>query len=248
MTDWKGEGDVNAFKSHFPTIDATQLAGANIPPPAHIPSPTHPDMAQSLKFIINGQKPIQRPYDGSFSWKIADLIDFDLRSSKEDVIRTSFLPCHAEEILNIPLCHSWPCDKFIWHFSADGEFTVRSAYHLARTIKGSSNASASSHTTPNPWKLLWALNVPPRIKSFGWKMCVGALATYSNIAKRIKDYNINCSIGGAIEDSVTHALLECLLATTIWKASPFPPKVWDRRCPRSLMVSCMCMNRGDQTT
>ncbi|KAJ8423576.1 hypothetical protein Cgig2_002905 [Carnegiea gigantea] len=60
-------------------------------------------------------------------------------------------------------------------------------------------------------------------------MCVGALATCSNIAKHIKDYNMNCSICGALEDSVTHALLECPLATAIWEASPFPPEVWDMR-------------------
>jgi len=85
-------------------------------------------------------RPIRRPDDGSPSWKVADLIDFNLRSWKEDVIRTSFLTCDAEEILNILLCHLWSCDKFIWHFLADREFTVRFAYQLAQTLKGSSNA------------------------------------------------------------------------------------------------------------
>lgn len=97
---------------------------------------------------------------------------------------------------------------------------------------------ASSHTPPNSWKLLWALNLPPRVKSFGWKMFVGALATCSNIAKRIKDYNMNCSICGALEDSVTHALLKCPLASAIWEASPFPPEVWDMRYP-SILDSLM---------
>jgi len=65
-------------------------------------------------------------------------------------------------------------------------------------------------------------------------MCYGALVICSNIAKHIKDYNMNCSICGALEDSVTSALLECPLATTIWEVSPFPPKFWDRCYPSIL--------------
>ena len=106
-----------------------------------------------------------------------------------------------------------------------------------------STTSASSHPSPNPWKLLWALGVPPRIKSFGWKMCVGALATCDNIAKCIKHFNMSFQVCGALEDSATHALLECPLTTAIWEASRFPPKLWNKRYS-SIMDSLLLVHES----
>ncbi|KAJ8425580.1 hypothetical protein Cgig2_003018 [Carnegiea gigantea] len=64
-------------------------------------------------------RPIQCLEGGNPTWTVADLID----SNMEDVIKTSFLPCDAKVILCIPLCHTWPYDKYVWYFSVDGEFT-----------------------------------------------------------------------------------------------------------------------------
>ncbi|KAJ8451527.1 hypothetical protein Cgig2_018161 [Carnegiea gigantea] len=63
-----------------------------------------------------------------------------------------------EELL--PLCTSWPSDKLIWHFVANGLFSVRSAYHLAWSLKLSSMASSSFHGTKDFWRLLWEGEFP----------------------------------------------------------------------------------------
>ncbi|KAJ8438336.1 hypothetical protein Cgig2_013384 [Carnegiea gigantea] len=65
-------------------------------------------------------------------------------------------------------------------------------------------------------------------------MSIGALATRSNLAKRISDFNMTCHIYGALEDSIIHAFLECPLASKIRASSPLPSKLWSRRFPSAL--------------
>ncbi|KAJ8432245.1 hypothetical protein Cgig2_013898 [Carnegiea gigantea] len=60
-------------------------------------------------------------------------------------------------------------------------------------------------------------------------MCVGTLATHNNLARRIKDFAMNCHICGAAEDTSTHALLECPLTIETWKSSPFTLELWSCR-------------------
>jgi len=50
-------------------------------------------------------------------------------------------------------------------------------------------------------------------------MCVGALATLSNLGKCIKDFNMRFHIYGALEDPIAHAHPKCPLAMEIWSAS-----------------------------
>ena len=67
--------------------------------------------------------------------------------------------------------------------------------------------------------MIWSLDVPPRIKLFGWKVGVGGLATKANIARRIMSFSGNCDICGYLEDSDLHALFTCPIAQEIWAAS-----------------------------
>ncbi|KAJ8432161.1 LOW QUALITY PROTEIN: hypothetical protein Cgig2_006863 [Carnegiea gigantea] len=92
-------------------------------------------------------------------------------------------------------------------------FTVRSAYFLARAIRKTQEPSSSSLSSS--WKKIWTLNVPSRIKLFGWKLSAGALPTYSNLGCCQKNFNMSCSICGVLEDTSSHTFLQCLL---IWNS------------------------------
>ncbi|KAJ8424246.1 hypothetical protein Cgig2_000639 [Carnegiea gigantea] len=84
------------------------------------------------------------------TFKVADLIDVNLGCWKADLIQCMFNPCDVNTILNISLCPSWPDDIFIWRFSPNGSFAIRSTYHLTGLIKKIHEPAASSN--PNPWK------------------------------------------------------------------------------------------------
>jgi len=66
--------------------------------------------------------------------RVAELINEELSYWKEEMVREIFLPCDADLILRMPLCQSWPNNKLIWHYTVNGEFTVKSAYSVARLM------------------------------------------------------------------------------------------------------------------
>ncbi|KAJ8425866.1 hypothetical protein Cgig2_028211 [Carnegiea gigantea] len=133
--------------------------------------------------------------------KVRDLIEFEAGTWRESHIREIFLPCDAEAILDIPPCVSWPANKLIWHFTATGVFTVQLAYHM-RLNWVDAMSSSSENRSSKMWKMLWALDAPPRIRL--------------NIAKRVPSFVMSCAICGATEESDVHVLLECPLAVVIW--------------------------------
>ena len=67
-------------------------------------------------------------------------------------------------------------DILFWHFTKDGEYTVKSRYKVAIEGKGFIELSKSG-PMQQWWKILWGLNLPPKVKSFCWKLCRGWLPT-----------------------------------------------------------------------
>ena len=74
---------------------------------------------------------------------VAELIDKENKVWKEQLVRSIFLPCDADIICSLSLCHSWPHDKLLWHFSSNGEFSVKSAYQVARVSPNAQRAMSS---------------------------------------------------------------------------------------------------------
>ena len=65
---------------------------------------------------------------------VSSLIDDDSKCWKVNLVRELFLPFEVETILTIPLSFSLPDDKIIWVGNRRGEFSVKSAYHIAATL------------------------------------------------------------------------------------------------------------------
>ncbi|KAL0000259.1 hypothetical protein SO802_019861 [Lithocarpus litseifolius] len=62
------------------------------------------------------------------------LIDADHGTRRADLVRELFLDFEAENILSIPLSTRMPRDKLVWAGTANGQFTVKSAYWLAMSM------------------------------------------------------------------------------------------------------------------
>ena len=65
--------------------------------------------------------------------KVDVLIDAENGEWKADLIREVFLEHEADSILSIPLGTILPADKLVWTAAANGKFSVKSAYNLARS-------------------------------------------------------------------------------------------------------------------
>ncbi|KAL0347171.1 UNVERIFIED_CONTAM: hypothetical protein Scaly_1733100 [Sesamum calycinum] len=67
--------------------------------------------------------------------RVADLIDPETSDWKVDLVQQLFWPLDSSIILTIPISIHGEEDLMVWHYSRNGYFSVRSAYHLAMTIE-----------------------------------------------------------------------------------------------------------------
>ena len=115
-----------------------------------------------------------------------------------DLIRTTFLPFEVETILKIPLSRTLPENKIIWIGNRSGEFSVKSAYHIAYGLIKTNDCGESSNGDPcKPlWKRLWLLNLPTKIKVFAWRACVNGLLVMEAIYRRGISQSMVCPVCG----------------------------------------------------
>ncbi|KAL0453408.1 UNVERIFIED_CONTAM: hypothetical protein Slati_1318900, partial [Sesamum latifolium] len=70
----------------------------------------------------------------------------------------------ADSILAIPLSHIGGDDFFVWHHTTTGQFSVRSAYHVAVALSSQPHPSTSTSKLPI-WSSLWKTKVPRKIQA-----------------------------------------------------------------------------------
>lgn len=90
---------------------------------------------------------------------ISDLIDANTKDWNHLCVRELFWQDEADVILTIPLSSNGGEDLFIWHHTANGEFSVGSAYHVAVSLSSQSQPSTSTSCSP-----IWKTNIPRKIR------------------------------------------------------------------------------------
>ncbi len=149
-----------------------------------------------------------------------DLIHGNPPTWNLDMIRTILLPYDADAIAKIPLSDRAPPDRLIWHATRDGNYTVRSGYHMLLQNSKNSNPECSHQGEPDPlWKTIWASRVPAKVKTFLWKACHESLPTKAGLFRRRVIPHPYCDhYHGAIEDTF-HALWSCPVLAQVWQSS-----------------------------
>ncbi|CAN1181385.1 Putative ribonuclease H protein At1g65750, partial [Linum perenne] len=102
-------------------------------------------------------------------------------------------------------------DVWRWKFTKDGNFTVKSAYHAARsTLSPTADLPAHLRTYGDDnWKWLWSLSLTPTICFFLWRCLHEALATTKNLWARHCSPTTLCPICHNQEESISHCLFHC---------------------------------------
>jgi ribonuclease HI len=151
---------------------------------------------------------------------VADLIDYDLRKWKEELIQAEFGEEEAKTISGIPLNPLLPADKLIWRGTVNGEFSVRSAYHLGVEVEESKRGQCSiPGKDKDIWKTLWSLGAPNVVKMFIWRACNEVLPTRCNLFQRKAIENKICPCCEVEDDDALHALWLCPAAKDVWGCS-----------------------------
>ncbi|KAL0296122.1 UNVERIFIED_CONTAM: hypothetical protein Sradi_6664300 [Sesamum radiatum] len=131
------------------------------------------------------------------------------------LIRSIFWPEEADLIIKIPLSLSNGDDFFCWHHMANGKFSVRRAYHVARDLVDQTQPCTSSSSSP-VWKSIWNAKVPRKVQVFGWRLAQNALPTGVNLNHRMQEDSFACPLCHAEKEDTEHAFLRCPYARQVW--------------------------------
>ncbi|KAL0403885.1 UNVERIFIED_CONTAM: putative mitochondrial protein [Sesamum radiatum] len=123
---------------------------------------------------------------------VSDLIDSVSNDWKVELVNQIFWPCDSALILAIPLSRLGDPDLLIWHYSRDGSFSVRSAYHLATSLEEEPCSSSRTELESSWWRKVWQAQIPNKVKVFVWRACVNTLPTGANLGKRISGFLSVC--------------------------------------------------------
>ncbi|KAL0365727.1 UNVERIFIED_CONTAM: hypothetical protein Sangu_0670300 [Sesamum angustifolium] len=104
----------------------------------------------------------------------------------------------------------------VWHYSRNGFFSVRSAYHLAMTIEDRPCSSDCGVKESQWWRKVWQARVPNKVKVFVWRACLNALPTGSNLNKRMVGLQAVCPFCHDEADDILHVLAGCTFARQVW--------------------------------
>jgi hypothetical protein len=105
----------------------------------------------------------------------------------------------------------------IWRCTPNGDFSVRSAYHLEMKVKMRLKAGGSCvKSNKEVWKRCWSLDVPNAVKMFLWRALNNSLPTKVNMFYRGVVDNKACPICEREDETVEHILWSCSSANDVW--------------------------------
>ncbi|KAL0462102.1 UNVERIFIED_CONTAM: putative ribonuclease H protein [Sesamum latifolium] len=143
--------------------------------------------------------------------RVSDLIMEDLRIWNEEVITDLFWPDERDLILQIPLGIFAAPDLLVWHYSNNGIFSVRSAYHLALSLDALPGSSGCRWDR-KLWRMLWQANIPNKAKVFLWRAIRDILPTATNLTKRMPQEVASCPFCDTVAETPMHSFLRCTFA------------------------------------
>jgi hypothetical protein len=111
----------------------------------------------------------------------------------------------CETLENVQLRPLEP-DRFVWRWTPDGRYSVRSAYR----------AYFASWTSMAGAKELWRAHVPPKVKFFFWLALHGRLWTAARRMRHGLQVTAACVFCDQLDETTDHLLCSCVFAREVW--------------------------------
>lgn len=148
-------------------------------------------------------------------------------------------------------------DFWAWEKERHDNYSVKSAYRLQEDVRKQQDGdqSAPGASEERQWKLIWKLDVPPKVKVFWWWVLHDYLPVRKELHRRHIEPNAHCETCGADKESVGHVLLDCTMARMFWEEAKkitgvklpcLRPDSWvidlmqDTVCPRKGRAMIIC--------
>lgn len=148
--------------------------------------------------------------------KVVELIDHATKQWRRDVVFGNFSTFEAQQIINIPLSCRLPHDKLIWHRERDGNYSVRSAYHLLCDNKIRGLPENSGMCNQSLWKEIWRAPVPNSVRNFLWRLGKNILPTRANLPKKGMQMEPLCPLCNGAAESQEHLFMYCQPTQLLW--------------------------------
>ncbi|CAL1378948.1 unnamed protein product [Linum trigynum] len=132
-----------------------------------------------------------------------------------------FDPATCRNIKAIPLPRANMEDRLIWYGTADGVFSVKSAYHLAVALeqrRGRRKARVDLMDRTR-WIRLWEANIPPKLKVFVWQIFRRIIPTTEALIERKVQVHPRCPVCWEATETPEHLFLDCPVARALWGAA-----------------------------
>ena len=126
----------------------------------------------------------------------------------------------AEEIIKIPLPRRPMRDEIIWHYDRKGQYTVKSGYQIALSLKFLASPT-SLGAAQNQWNIIWLLTLLEKIMIFSWRAAKNLLPLAENLWNKKVIQEPLCQMCKNGLEVVFHALVGCKVAKKIWKITRF---------------------------
>jgi hypothetical protein len=118
----------------------------------------------------------------------------------------------------VPVGRAGTDDYVAWNYTKNGQFSVRSAYHLKQHLKNMAarRAGPSMSCTEHKGCLaLWAANVPNKVKVHGWRLAKNGLAVGAELSRRKIKQGVCCVVCNR-EETVFHRFWGCPHSVQVW--------------------------------
>lgn len=125
-------------------------------------------------------KAFHPPHVEEWEWRVLELIDWRVKAWDRELIVAAFHREDAEAILRIPMSHRLVSDAMTWLYTKNGEYTVRSGYHITQSILKLEKDLGESLKVEGGslvWAKVWKMKVPNKIRVFAWRACQNILPT-----------------------------------------------------------------------
>ncbi|GAA0183176.1 hypothetical protein LIER_30638 [Lithospermum erythrorhizon] len=121
-------------------------------------------------------------------------------------------------------------ERFIWHYTKNGWFTVSSAYRLIMdtNLCGDQKVqlSSSSGDVQGCWEDIWGVQVPAKFRNFMWRLASGLLPTRVQLQHRGMKIDNKCPFCFKRGEDIAHAIFKCKNSKNTWVAVGDRKSTW----------------------
>ncbi|EPS69206.1 hypothetical protein M569_05560, partial [Genlisea aurea] len=160
---------------------------------------------------------------GMANMRVKELIISNQAEWNLSRLRQTFSSSDVHCILAIPLAKNPYPDRLIWHFTRQGEYSVKTGYQLLKSTS-EMNSPGSSRSNANKilmWQALWKLKLPMRILTFNWRFGKHILPLKDSLVRRRIGTDPTCSACEEDRETWFHAFISCSFSQAVWRLGGF---------------------------